>query len=193
MAKRCRGTDGVGRVSTVRPTDGVGRVSTVRPKDSVGCVNCPSDRRFPLSDYRVLLEKLTVPQPVKELLAFYAIRTFLAVITTAPHPVPLPCHSNPLNALSPLLKILSNTILPFNTGSSKLHLSESFPHLNTVYISHPHPYVPHVPPITFVLILSPKSHFVNSNDLAVFITQFSSGPGRSSPFGPIYSETPFSL
>jgi hypothetical protein len=74
--------------------------------------------------------------------------------------------------------------------SSKLHVSESFPHLNTVYKSHPHPYLPHVPPITF--------YHPNHTSLTVQILQsslrsFLPSPGRSSPLGPIFSQTPFSL
>jgi len=54
----------------------------------------------------MLLEKLTVPQPVKEFHALYAIRTFIAAFTTAPTPVPVLCHSNPVNTPSYLLRIL---------------------------------------------------------------------------------------
>jgi hypothetical protein len=81
------------------------------------------------------VEKLTVPQPVKIFHAFYAFRTFIAAVTTAPSPVCLLCHNNPVNAPSYPLRFHFNTILPFNTRSSKWHLSDRFPHLNIVYIS----------------------------------------------------------
>ena len=81
--------------------------------------NCPSYKRFTLSDYRVLLEKLTVPQPLKEFLTFYAIRVFIATFTKASPPVPVLCHRNPVNSPSYLLRIRFNIILPYNTRSSK--------------------------------------------------------------------------
>jgi hypothetical protein len=106
--------------------------------------NCPSHKRFPLSNYRVLLEKLTVPQPVKIFHAFYAIRTFIATFTTAPPPVPVLCHNNPVNVPSYLLRIHFNTILPFNTRSSKWHLSERFPPKHCIYLTLTHTcHMPH--------------------------------------------------
>ena len=53
-----------------------------------------------------MLEKLTVPQPVNEFLALYAFRTFIAAFTTAPPPVTVLCHSNPVNTPTYLLRIL---------------------------------------------------------------------------------------
>jgi len=50
-----------------------------------------------LSNYRLLVQKLTVSQPLKKFLAFYGIRKFIAAFTTAPPPVLVVCHSNPFN------------------------------------------------------------------------------------------------
>ena len=147
--------------------------------DSQSCAasaNCPSYKRFPLSNYRVLLEKLTVPQPVKKFLAFYGTQPFIATFTTALPPVPILCHSNPVNAPSNLLKIRFNTILPFNTRSSKWHLSHRFPHLNSLHTS-PFPHTCHMPhPSQSSWFYHPNHTSLTVQILQLLTTQFPSVP-----------------
>jgi hypothetical protein len=51
---------------------------------------------------------------------------FIATSTTAPPPVPLLCHNNPVNSPSYLLRIPFNTTLPFNTRSSQWNFLRGF-------------------------------------------------------------------
>jgi hypothetical protein len=92
-------------------------------------------QRFHCKWLQSAVEELTLSQQVKTFHAFHAFRTFIAAFTTAPPPLPVLCHNNPINVTSYLLRIHFNIFLPFNTRSSKLHLSDRFPHLNIVYIS----------------------------------------------------------
>jgi len=56
-----------------------------------------SYKHFAYSNYRVLVEKLRVSQPLKKFLAFYGIRTFIAAFTTVPTLVLVLFYSNPVN------------------------------------------------------------------------------------------------
>ena len=99
---------------------------------------------------RVLPEKLTVSQLVKNFHAFFGTRRLFTAFTIARHlslswgslieSIPRTFH---------FLKIRLNIILPSTPESTKWSLSIRFPHENRVYASLCHPYALHVPPISF--------------------------------------------
>ena len=109
----------------------------------------------------VLLENLTVSQPVKKFPAFYGTRMFLTVLTSARH-LSLSCTSS-IRSTPPtsyFLKIYLNINLPSTPGSPNLSLSLSFLHQNPVYFSPP--YALHTPPISIFSIRSPEQYRVKS-------------------------------
>jgi hypothetical protein len=55
------------------------------------------DSYLPVPCSTFLLEKLTVPQPVKKLPAFYATRRFITAFTSHPPPIPILNHINPVH------------------------------------------------------------------------------------------------
>jgi len=167
---------------------GWGMANWWRWTDCAACANCPSYIHFPLSDNKVLLEKLTVPQPVKYFLAFYAIWMFIAAFTTAPPPVPVLCHSNPIKVLSYLLRFLFTTIFPFNNRFSKWHFWQVSPPKICTQLSLPH--TCHMPRP------SQSSWFYHQNNtslrvqtLQLLITQFSSVPTSFIPLRPYIFQT----
>jgi hypothetical protein len=102
---------------------------------------------------RVLLEKLTSVQLVKEFPVFYKTRKFITAATSAPTcSNPEPARSSPYPHI-PLPKIYLNIILPSTPGSFKWSPFSGFP-AKTLYIPLSFPYALHVPPISFFSILS---------------------------------------
>jgi len=80
----------------------------------------------PLS--RVLLEKLTVSQPVKKFPTFYGTQKVHYRIHNSPPPVPILSQINPVHAnISDFLKTCFNTILPLQLDFKVI----SFPQVST--------------------------------------------------------------
>ena len=145
-------------------------------------------KRFPLSDYRVLLEKLTVSQPVKKFLALYAIRTFIAAFTTAPPPVPVLCHSNPIKAQSCLLRILLILFFHLILGLA-LAFSNRFPHQKPSYSS-PFPRTCHMlHPSQSSWFYDPNHSSLRVQIMQLLITQFSSVTSSLIPPRPYLFQT----
>ena len=85
---------------------------------------------------KVLPEDLTVPQPLKNLPAFYETRRFIAGFTTARHPYLSWARSIQSMHLHPISsKIHFHTIVPSMPRSSKWSLSRKSPHQDTVRTS----------------------------------------------------------
>ena len=104
---------------------------------------------------RVLLEKLTGLQLVKKFPAFHGTRTFITALTTVRH--------LSLSWASPIQSIYPHptscrSILILSTHLTLGLPSGLFPSgspTKTLYTPSPHPYAPHVQPISFFSILSP--------------------------------------
>ena len=111
---------------------------------------------------RVLLEKLTRLQLVKKLPAFHGTRRFITALTSVRH--------LSLSWASPIQSIYPHTtswrsILILSThlrlGLPNGLLPSSFP-TKILYTPSPHPYAPHVQPISFFSILSPTQYWVGN-------------------------------
>ena len=112
----------------------------------------------------VLLEQLTGLQLVKKFPAFHGTRRFITALTSVRHLVlswaspiqsiyPHPTYWRSILILSTHLRLgLPNGLLPFG-----------FP-TKTIYTLSPHPYAPHVQPISFFSILSPAKYWVSSTN-----------------------------
>jgi hypothetical protein len=143
---------------------------------------------------RVLIEKLTAPQPVQKLLAFYGTRTFIAAFTKALPFVPVLCHSKTVNA--PILSLENPfyTILPSTARSSKLYRPENF-FRKTLCTLHPPPNACHIP------CPSHSFWFCHSNNPwwgvqimhLLILCSFIQSPDPLSLLGPAHSKTLFSL
>ena len=113
---------------------------------------------------RVLLEKLTGLQPVKKFPAFHGTRRFITAHTTV--------RRLSLSWGSPIQSIYPHptswrSILILSThlrlGLPSGLFPSGFP-TKTLYTPSPHPYVPHVQPISFFSILSPAQYWVSSTN-----------------------------
>ena len=113
---------------------------------------------------RILLEKLTGFAAIKKFLAFYGTPKFITVLPSARHlslssansiqsPQPLPTSSRSILILS------SHLYLGLPNGS----FPQVSPPKPCVQLSLP-PHVPHVPPISFLSILSPAQYWVRSKE-----------------------------
>ena len=111
----------------------------------------------------VLPEKLTGPQPVKKLPAFYWTRRFITAFTTARHMSlswarsmqSLSSHPTSRRSIS----ISSHPRLGLPSGS----FPQVFPSKSSMRLYSP-PHVLHAPPIPVFLIRSPKWYFVRSTE-----------------------------
>jgi len=77
-------------------------------------------------------------------------------ILDQPNPVHIPT--------SHLLEIHPNIIHPSTPRSPQWSLSLRFPHQDPIHPPSPHPYAPHVQPISFFSILSPAQYWVSSTN-----------------------------
>ena len=101
---------------------------------------------------RVLPEKLTVSQLVKEIPRILWNPKVHYQIKKCPPPAPIRNQLDSIHApTSNFLEILLNIILPNKPGSSKWPISLRFPHQNPVYDS-PFPNTLHTPPVSFFSI-----------------------------------------
>ena len=117
---------------------------------------------------RVLLEQLTGLQLVKKFPAFHGTWRFITALTSVRH-LSL-SWSSPIQSIYPhltswrsILILSTHLCLRFPSGL----LPSGFP-TKTLYNPSSHPYVPHVQPISFFLILSPAQYLASStNHLAL--------------------------
>ena len=113
---------------------------------------------------RVLLKKLTGLQLVKKFLAFYGTRRFITALKSVRH-LSL-SWSSPIQSTYPhptswkSILILSTHL---RLGLPSCLFPSGFP-TNTLYTPSPHPYAPHVQPISFFSILSPAPYWMRSRD-----------------------------
>ena len=112
----------------------------------------------------VLLEKLTVSQLVKKFPAFHGTRRFITALTSVRH--------LSLSWASPIQSIYPHptswrSILILSThlrlGLPSGLFPSGFP-TKTLYTPSPHPYTPHVQPISFFSILSPAQYWMRSTN-----------------------------
>ena len=114
----------------------------------------------------VPLEKLTGLQLVKKFPAFHRTRRFITALTSVRHlslswasPIqsiyPHPTSWRSVLILSTHLRLGLRSCLLFSSG---------FP-TKTLYTPSPHPYAPHVQPISFFSILSPEINYAKKNPL----------------------------
>ena len=140
---------------------------------------------------RVLLEKLTGLQLVKNFPAFHGTRRFITALTSVRH--------LSLSWASPIQSIYPHptswrSILILSTylclGLPSGLLPSGFL-TKTLYTPSPHPYTPHAQPISFFSILSPAQYWVNSTDhLAPCYAIFSISPLPLPSSVQIFSSTP---
>jgi hypothetical protein len=130
---------------------------------------------------RVLLEQLTGLQLVKKFPAFHGTRRFITALTSVRHlslAWASPVHSiypHPTSCRSIL--ILSTHL---RLGLSSGFFPSGFP-TKTLYTPSPHPYAPHVQPISFFSILSPAQYCVSSTNHLAPRYAISSIPPLPSP------------
>ena len=113
---------------------------------------------------RVLFEKLTGLQLVKEFPAFHGTRRFITALTSVLH--------LSLSWGSPVQSIYPHptswrSILVYPPIYTQVSPVVSFPPVSptkTLYTPTPHPYAPHVQPISFFSILSPAQYWVRSTN-----------------------------
>ena len=116
---------------------------------------------------RVILEKLTGLQLVKELPAFHGTRRFIIALTSVRH--------LSLSWASPIQSIFTYPTSWRSFLILSAHLRLGLPSgllpfgflTKTLYTPSPHPYAPHDQPISFFSILSPAKYWVrNTHHLA---------------------------
>jgi len=112
----------------------------------------------------VLLEQLTGLQLVKKFPAFHGTRRFITALTSDRH-LSL-SWASPIQSINPhptswrsVLILCTHLRLGLPSG-----LFPSGSPTKTLYIPSPHPYAPHVQPISFFLILSPAQYWVRSTN-----------------------------
>jgi len=112
---------------------------------------------------KVLLEKLTGLQLVKKFPAFHGTRMFITALTSVRDlslswASPIQSYPHPTSCRS-ILILSTHLRLGLPIGP----LPSGFP-TNTLYTPSPHPYAPHVQPISFFSILSPANYWVRSTN-----------------------------
>ena len=116
---------------------------------------------------RVLLEKLTGLQLVKQFPAFHGTRRLITTLTSVRH--------LSLSWASPVQSIYPHptswrSILILSThlrlGLPSGLFPSGFPN-KTLYTPSPHPYTPHAQPISFFSILSPAQYWVRSTVIQI--------------------------
>ena len=112
----------------------------------------------------VLLEKVTGLQLIKKFPAFHGTLRFITALTSVRH-LSL-SWASPIQSIYPhptshLPEIHSNIIHTSTPMSPQRLLPSGFP-TKTLYTLSPHPYAPHVQPISFYSILSPAQYCVRS-------------------------------
>ena len=108
--------------------------------------------------YRVLLVKLTGLELVKKFPSFYGTRRFITALTSVRHlslSWARPIQSTYPHPTSWRSIIILSTHLRLGLPSGLL--PSGFP-TKTLYTPSPHPYAPHVQPISFFSILSPAQY-----------------------------------
>jgi len=114
--------------------------------------------------YRVLLEKLTGLQLVKEFPAFHGTRRFITALTSFHH-LSL-SWASPIQSIYPHLTswrsiLILSTHLRLDLPSGLF--PSGFPS-KTLFTPSLHPYAPHAQPISFFSILSPAQYWVRSTN-----------------------------
>ena len=85
-------------------------------------------------------------------------------IHKCPPPVPVMSHTDPAHTPTPyFLKIHLNIIVPSTLGSKVVSFPQVSPPKPCIHLSFC-PYARHVPPISFLAILSPEQYWVRSTD-----------------------------
>ena len=134
---------------------------------------------------RVLLEKLTGLQLVKKFPAFHGTRRFITALRSVRH-LSL-SWASPIQSMYPHPTSLRSVLIlstHLRLGLPSGLLPSGFP-TKTLYTPSPHPYAPHVQPISFFSILSPAKYWVRSiNHLAPRYAISSHSPVTSSLLGP---------
>ena len=101
--------------------------------------------------------KLTGLQLVKKFLAFYGTRRFIIAFHKCPTPVTILSQNKPVRApTSHFMKIRLNIIFHLSLGLPIGSFSQVSPLKPCIRLSS-HPYMQHVPPISFFLIWSPNN------------------------------------
>ena len=113
---------------------------------------------------RILLEKLTGLQLVKKFPTFHGTRRLIIALTSVRH-LSLPW-ANPIQSIYPHTTswrsiLILSTHLRLRLPSDLLPSGLSS---KTLYTPSPHPYAPHVQPISFFSISSPAQYWVRSTN-----------------------------
>jgi len=130
---------------------------------------------FLTQGHRALVEKLTATQLLLIFLAFYGTQSFITVLTKATHTCPCPQPDGLSSRPSIQFEVYFIISLPSTPRSSKRSVPFTFPHQNSVWVSH-------IPHNCYILRPSHSNWFKNPNNVWLIVQITTLLSTQASPF-----------